>query len=615
MASSGPGLNRVPGRALRCGGLRGTLPGYVHDHLGLPRNSARGRGPRGSWKGGFPHPRPGTLTSGHAPIELTAKPAPGSCKCGGSPRMRNKVPGGPPRSTSRGSTRPTPWRTLKPGGSDPHCTSKNGTTPGSHSFGRCKRLSQRSWMRRKRGVSDPRKGTQQTAIGSCGGPPRGRGCGEAQSRTCRRVKCALGAHIWWSPQKAGDTGASTAGGTLRLRMPGGPWSSCRVGRSQASSRTRWGAWPGSDGTRPSSSAGTGGGGRRPQLRPVRPLQASKQDGRYICLDCGRHCFKWKELVAKPCLGVPQRPKYARALQQVQAGQELSRSAVRRDAKYQAGHTAAAAGRRTKGFDAGGLSNAPRKLGPAHPEFRGRVPAGSHDEGQGQAAAQPGQGPQGAPPGQRPPGLVRGDIRDLLGLRPAAPQEARSQGAGGGRKGPGAPPNPHGGMGPAVPAGEPPVRRVPPNQRPLRRGRGRAVPPSAGLDIRQLLRPRPEEPPGSPHPGSPGGAGRRTYRNRYRCLRGRRGATQPQGGDATQPSLPGAEGGDEPRGARDAARGPLPGLQGPEGRGFFLLPPPILGLGEGLARAGTDLGPAAGAAGSSRLTVLDMLGAVMPREPD
>ena len=59
---------------------------------------------------------------------------------------------------------------------------------------------------------------------------------------------------------------------------------------------------------------------------------SKQDGRYICLDCGRHCLKWKELVAKPCLRVPQRPKYAQALQQAQAGQELSRSATRRDAK-------------------------------------------------------------------------------------------------------------------------------------------------------------------------------------------------------------------------------------------------------------------------------------------
>ena len=39
---------------------------------------------------------------------------------------------------------------------------------------------------------------------------------------------------------------------------------------------------------------------------------SGQDGRYVCLDCGRHCVKWKKLVARPCPGVPQRPKYARA---------------------------------------------------------------------------------------------------------------------------------------------------------------------------------------------------------------------------------------------------------------------------------------------------------------
>ena len=51
--------------------------------------------------------------------------------------------------------------------------------------------------------------------------------------------------------------------------------------------------------------------------------------------------------------------------------------------------------------------------------------------------------------------------------------------------------------------------------------------------------------------------------------------------------------------------------------FFPLPPHILNMGEGLARAGTgtDPGPAAGAAGSNGLSVLDMFGAVMPRELD
>ena len=101
---------------------------------------------------------------------------------------------------------------------------------------------------------------------------------------------------------------------------------------------------------------------------------SGQDGRYVCLDCGRHCIKWKELVARQCPGVPQRPKYARALQQVQAGQELGRSAIRRDARFQSGYTAAAAGRRAEGYDAGALTNAPRRKGPAHPDFRGGAPA-------------------------------------------------------------------------------------------------------------------------------------------------------------------------------------------------------------------------------------------------
>ena len=212
-------------------------------------------------------------------------------------------------------------------------------------------------------------------------------------------------------------------------------------------------------------------------------------------------------MAKPGPEVPPRPKYARALQQVQAGQELSRSAIRRDARYQAGHTAAAAGRRSEGWDAGELSNAPRKMGPAHPEFRGGARAAGHGGGQGRAVAQPEQGPQGAPPERRPLGLVRVDIRDLLGLRPVAPQEARNQSGGGESSGPGALPHPHGDLCPDVPMREPPARRVPPNQQPLRRRRGGAAPPPAGLDIRQLLRPRAQRPPVSPpRPAHEGGEG-------------------------------------------------------------------------------------------------------------
>ena len=47
MASSGPGPDRIPGRALRSGGLRGALPGYVRDCLGLLRGSAGGPGAPG----------------------------------------------------------------------------------------------------------------------------------------------------------------------------------------------------------------------------------------------------------------------------------------------------------------------------------------------------------------------------------------------------------------------------------------------------------------------------------------------------------------------------------------------------------------------------------------
>ena len=76
-----------------------------------------------------------------------------------------------------------------------------------------------------------------------------------------------------------------------------------------------------------------------------------------------------------------------------------------------------------------------------------------------------------------------------------------------------------------------------------------------------------------------------------------------------------EGGGRPLEANDDARGSSLEAQGPDGRGFFQGPQPVLRAVGGLARTGTGQGPAAGAAGPERLSVLDMLGAVMPQEPD
>ena len=137
-----------------------------------------------------------------------------------------------------------------------------------------------------------------------------------------------------------------------------------------------------------------------------------------------------------------------------------------------------------------------------------------------------------------------------------------------------------------------------------------------MDIRKLLRPLAEEPLGTP-PQVARGSGEDTS-DPVPLVAGRtRGQAAPRG-DAQQPIPPGVEaleGGGGPLGASDAAQGSSPELRGPDGKGFFLRPPPALSLGGELARAGTDRGPAAGAAGSGRLTVLDMLGAVMPREFD
>ena len=163
---------------------------------------------------------------------------------------------------------------------------------------------------------------------------------------------------------------------------------------------------------------------------------------------------------------------------------------------------------------------------------------------------------------------------MLGLRPAAPQEVRSQSGGGESSGPGVPPHPHEELGPDGPMGEPPGRRVPSNQQPLRRRRGRAAPPPQGMDIRQMLRQRAQGPPSSPpRPAHESGEG--VSSEPEPPLAGHtRGLANP-GRDAPRPSLLGTEAGEVPRGARDAARGVPPVPQGPEGWGFFPQPPPVL----------------------------------------
>ena len=232
--------------------------------------------------------------------------------------------------------------------------------------------------------------------------------------------------------------------------------------------------------------------------------------------------------------------------------------------------------------------------------------GAKSGGQDQAAVQPEPAPQGARRGQRPPDPARGDIRNLLGLRPAVPRGAPSQGAGGDGNGPGAPSSLHGGMGPAEPAAEPPHRRAPPQPRPFRRGRTGAVPVPAGGDTRELPRPRAGEPPGLP-PQVARGSREEHASDPEALMAGRTWGQAAPRGDAQRPIPPGVEG--------DAAHGSSPVLRGPDGRGSFLRPPPASYFGVEPARDGTDRRPAAGAAGSGRLTVLDMLGAAMPREPD
>ena len=127
---------------------------------------------------------------------------------------------------------------------------------------------------------------------------------------------------------------------------------------------------------------------------VQRYNTTGHDGRWICVDCGRHCVKRRELAARPCAGEPQDARAWQALDDFQAGRPLRRAKVRCSAVWPAGATHLAAGPRQPGFDRGALAGQERPKGPAHPSLWQ------------QAEDQDGQ-PPAAPP---PVGLARFGIR-------------------------------------------------------------------------------------------------------------------------------------------------------------------------------------------------------------
>ena len=291
---------------------------------------------------------------------------------------------------------------------------------------------------------------------------------------------------------------------------------------------------------------------------------------------------------------------------------MTRSAIRKDARYQSGFTAAAAGRRTEGFDAGTLTDAPRKLGPAHPDYRRGLPMG--EPGGGPAQGDAGQGP-GPPPGPQPgaqPGPVQGDIRRLLGLRPAGVGQPVPGQAAVPAGGPGAPPRRRGGPPRAGPAqGQAGGSQRLPGR--VRRGGGGAPPDPAQRDIRALLgrgAEAPAPPPvgvGSAQGADPPAAG---------LVRGPGSAacSGPARGDAgIDPS--GRRAASAPPRAGGPARGTEAGSREPGAEGFFPLPPPVPGSGFEPLRAHAGSGPAHNDAGPPRVPGGVSLGVAPPLEPD
>ena len=191
-------------------------------------------------------------------------------------------------------------------------TNRSGTTPGSPSSGQCRRQSTILDAARRGGSAAPGGEHNRRRLALVRNFHTRKKVRGALSGICRESRCALGARTWRLLRtlevqvhplfKAGDFAAGQES----------------HGQAFAQGETRNqavhdGGWLKEDGTRLSLLAGTGREGTEVITTYVL-CPHSKEDGRYICLDCGRHCIKWRELVGKPCPRVPQKPKYVHAFQ-------------------------------------------------------------------------------------------------------------------------------------------------------------------------------------------------------------------------------------------------------------------------------------------------------------
>ena len=92
--------------------------------------------------------------------------------------------------------------------------------------------------------------------------------------------------------------------------------------------------------------------------------ATKWDGRWLCLRCGRHYVRRCDLVCGPCPGVTQNPRSAQALEDAIRGKPLQRQKVNSRAQYPSGANLRAACPRLPGFDGEALPDVPQ-IGRAH----------------------------------------------------------------------------------------------------------------------------------------------------------------------------------------------------------------------------------------------------------
>lgn len=246
---------------------------------------------------------------------------------------------------------------------------------------------------------------------------------------------------------------------------------------------------------------------------------------------------------------------------------------------------------------------------------GGRPPGGQAGAQARAAAGPGPGPPHGPQRGAQPGPAQGDIRRLLGLRPAA---ARQPAPGGGAaapvNGPEAPQQRSGEPHQVAPNVGQPRAHAPRTPGRAQRAGASAPPDPAQRDLRALFR-QPEAAlaagpargvgggPGGAQPGGVPPVGMGAV-SREAPAHGSQGATPPGGRAASAP----------PR-AGGLARGSSAGSRGPEVGGVFPQPPPAPSGGFVPAQAHAGPGPAHSVAGPGRASVLDLLRVVTPLEPD